>query len=377
MASALQTRLENWRLRAQASRFGQFMRWWGAELFELLPGSMQARMSHAQGKVVMSVTPGELVLGWYESGKTTPLERHGTDQDVRVQRQQIADLLQAKELDEAQRDLVLGSDDVLAKTVNMPLATESNLRQALAFEMDRNTPFRAADVYFDYRVLERDREKSQLQAELLVIPKADVDTRLEVLRERGLAPSGVDVERDGLPLGVNLLPVEQRYRVINRKSRMNLLLALGAVVLLVGVMLQSLWLREHQLDMVNESIEEVRVEARRVQNIRNQIDDAAEAAGFMASRRAETPPSVAILAEVTRIVPDNTFLDRFRVWQGNVQLQGKSENAQQLIEIVNGSPLFGESSFRGSTRLDTRSGKEIFDLRANLELDVPAAEAES
>lgn len=374
MASALQTRLENWRLRLQTSGFGQFLRWWGAELRELLPKSLQDRMSHAQGKVVMKVAPETLTLAWYEAGNTALLEQFATAQDASVQQQQVADLLQEKELDEAQRDLLLDADDVLAKTVTLPLATESNLRQALAFEMDRNTPFRATDVYFDYRVIERDKDKAQLRAEMLVTPKAEVDARLATLGDRGLAPSGVDVEREGRALGLNLLPPEQRHRVINRKSRMNLLLGLGAVVLLVGVMLQSLWLREHQIEMLNEQMDSVRVEARRVQNIRNQINDAVEAAGFMAKRRAESPPSVAIMAEVTRIVPDNTYLDRFRLWEGNLQLQGKSDNAQQLIEIVNDSTLFAGSAFNGSTRLDSRSGKEIFDLRAGLEQAVDTTE---
>jgi general secretion pathway protein L len=131
-------------------------------------------------------------------------------------------------------------------------------------------------------------------------------------------------------------------------------------------MAQSLWLRERQLERVNEAIEEIRVEARRVQNIRSQIEDASEAASFMMRRRAETPPAVPLLAEATRILPDDTYLDRFRLWEGNIQLQGKSGNAQQLIELVNASPLFDGSAFRGSTRMDSRSGKEIFDLRAEL-----------
>ncbi|KAA9130769.1 PilN domain-containing protein [Marinihelvus fidelis] len=368
MASALQTRLENWRLRLQTSRFGQFLNWWGAELRGLLPQALQARLSHAQGKVVLRLDDGTLDVAWFEAGSITPLENYSLEQDAGLQQQQIADLLQARELDEAHRDLLLDGGDVLTKTVTMPLATEANLRQALAFEMDRNTPFKAGDVYFDYRILERDREKAQLRAELLLAPRGIVDASLRVLAARGVPPSGVDVEQDGRPVGVNLLPLEQRHRVVNRKARMNLLLALGAVALLVAVMLQSLWLRQHQVEQVTEAIDEVRVEARRVQNIRAQIEDAAEAAGFMASRRAENPPSVAVLAEVTRIVPDDTFLDRFRAWEGNLQLQGKSDNAQQLIEVVNGSAMFGESAFRGSTRYDNRSGKEIFDLRATLEL---------
>jgi len=73
-----------------------------------------------------------------------------------------------------------------------------------------------------------------------------------------------------------------------------------------------------------------------------------------------------LLPEVTRILPDDTFLDRLLIGQGSVQMQGKSDNAQQLIGLVNQSGLFRDASFRGPTRIDTRTQKEIFDLTATL-----------
>lgn len=374
MATALQTQIENWRLRLAVSPFGQFLRWWGAELREMLPKGIKAHMSHAQGRVVARLGPDGLELGWFEAGELQILDAFGPDQDVRVQRQQISDLLHERELDESPRDLLLPADDVLFKTVSLPLAAESNLRQALAYEMDRNTPFRAGDVYFDYRVLDRDREKSQLRAEMVVTPRAAVDGQIETLEARGLAPSGLDVERDGRPAGLNLLPLDRRHRSVNRRTRINLLLGVVVLLLLAGVMMQSLWLREQQTDRVNEAIEDVRVEARRVQNIRSEIEDATEAAGFMIGRRMETTPSVKVLAEATRLMPDDTYLDRFRVWDGKVQFQGKSDNAQRLIEIVNNSPMFDDAAFTGSTRLDPRSGKEQFNIRAVLVSGPPSAQ---
>ena len=47
-------------------------------------------------------------------------------------------------------------------------------------------------------------------------------------------------------------------------------------------------------------------------------------------------------------------------------MQGKSKNAQQLIELVNRSDLLESAAFRGSTRLDARSGLEIFEINADI-----------
>ena len=41
----------------------------------------------------------------------------------------------------------------------------------------------------------------------------------------------MDVLEDALPAGLNLLPLDQRFRMTNRRTRMNGLMALGAFVL--------------------------------------------------------------------------------------------------------------------------------------------------
>lgn len=367
MASQLQAQIESLRLRAVASPAGQFFRWWVAELGAMLPASLRERMQHAQRRVVVRLESDDLELYWQEGDAVQQLEVYALDQDAELQGRQIADLLAERDLQEAPIFLVLPESLVLRKVLTLPLAAEGNLRQALAFEMDRHTPFKADAVHFDWRVLERDRDRGQLRLELVVAPCGPMDAQVDAMAARGLAPSVADVAEEGRPAGLNLLPLDRRHRARNRRARLNALLAVVAVLLLALVMAQSLWLRQGQVEALESAIDDVRVEARRVQNIRAQIEDASEAAGFMLKRRAETPPTVLVLAEVTRLLPDDTFLDRLRVWEGQVQMQGKSDNAQRLIELVNLSAMFDGAGFRGSTRLDGRTQKEIFDLTARVE----------
>jgi general secretion pathway protein L len=245
------------------------------------------------------------------------------------------------------------------------LAAEANLRQALAYEMDRHTPFQAEEVFYCWKILNRDREAGQLYIELFVSPRQPLEAQLEVLKRLSLDPAGIDVEStDGL-LGINLLPLAMRHRIVNQQSRLNWLLAAGTIVLLIFVMTQSLWLREHQIQNVETAIDEVRAEAMAVQQIRKQIDDASEAAGFLQGRKIQNGYKVEAIAELTRILPEDTYLDRLSVHAETTQMQGKSDNAQALIELINSSPYFQNASFRGPTRLDNRSGKEIFDLSAD------------
>lgn len=367
MIAALDNSLESLRTRLQNSQLGFFLRWWGGELREMLPARLRAGVQHARRRLVLKIHADELVLSVYDGGVLHELEVVSLGEDTRLLQQRIAGLLSDRELTEVARDLALPEDRVLSKEVILPLAAEANLRQALAFEMDRQTPFRADDVFFDYQILGRDKEHGQIRVEMMVTPRQPLLREIERLEPLGMAPSGVDMATEGGLRGINLLPLDMRKRVVNSRIRMNWLLLAAMIALLVLVMAQSLWLRQHQINEVQQAIDEVRSEALQVQQIRKRIEDASEAAGFLNSRRAASPPAVKVLDEVTQILPDDTYLDRLLIEAESVQLQGKSQNAQQLIELVNESPMFKDASFRGPTRLDSRTQKEMFDINAALE----------
>jgi general secretion pathway protein L len=376
MALALDNKLQEWRARVQSSPISAYWRWWLGELKAVMPDSWRERLQHAMRRVTIEVGDGDIVIGIEENKR---VERHDTfslSQDVDLQKQQLRDLLARKELLEVPRVMMLDGASVLRKEVRLPLAAESNLRQVLGFEMDRQTPFRADDVYFDWSILGHDKEAGQVRIDLVVVPRAGIDSNCKLLASRGIGVGCVDILHEDRPLGLNLLPPDRRVKVINRKSRLNQGLAVGAVVMLAVVMVLSLYLRAHQVNELEQAIEEVREEALRVQRIRDQINDTMESAGFLAERRRSTPMAVDVLADVTRTMPDDTYLDRLVIGQNTVQMQGKSQNAQQLIERVNESPMMDAAAFRGSTRLDPRSGMEVFEINASVGSGENAVEEE-
>jgi len=366
MANAFNNTIQNFRFRIVNGQAGQFFRWWGEELRNALPAQLRQRVQYARRHLLMQLQGGEISLSVDNASSIQTLDSFEVEQDAQLQQQQIREMLQQHELTEVNRDFLLAESSVLRTEVVMPLATEGNLRQALAYEMDRHTPFQAEEVFFTWRVLKRDREATQLQFELFVTPREPVLAGIESLKRLGLAPSGVDVATNDGPLGINLLPESLRFRIVKERVRANWIIGAIALALMVIVMTQSIWLREHQIDSVETAIDNVRAEAMAVQQIRKQIEDATEAAGFLQNRKTLNGFKVEMMAEITRLLPNDTYLDRLTLHADTIQMQGKSDNAQSLIELINDSPLFENASFRGPTRLDSRSRKEIFDLSANI-----------
>jgi general secretion pathway protein L len=363
---AINNRLRTLRLRFANSQAGRFFRWWFKALYTLLPAAIRARLKDAHRRLLIRTGQGEISLSIESDSSVQALDTVPANEDPQLQHQHVQQLLQQHELEEVNRVLLLAETEVLRTRVAMPMAAETNLRQALAYEMDRHTPFQAGEVFYDWRVLKRDRDAGQLGLELIVVPREAVEADIELLQRLGLAPSGVDVAADDGTLGINLLPEAMRHRIVNQQARTNWLAGAVTVLLLALVMAQSLLLREHQLTEIKAAIEDVKAEAMAVQQIRKQIDDASEAADFLQKHRAENGYKVEMMAELTRILPQDTYLDRLNLQADSVQMQGKSGNAQALIELVNASPMFENASFRGPTRLDPRSNKEIFDLNAKV-----------
>jgi len=350
----------------KAGPAGKFLRWWTEELRQAMPASWQQKLQHALRRATLVVRNDSLSVGVDENRSLETLEVFSMAQDAALQKQQVEDLLLKNELQEAPRFLLMELECVLNRELKLPLAAEANLAQVLSFEMDRQTPFRASDVYYDWKILGRNNETGQLRLEIFVIPRIEVDQAVSAVTDRGFSLSGVDIIDGDKALGLNLLPAERRFRSVNRKARMNLALGAACAVLLAMVMAQSIYLREHQVAELEDAIAEVQGEAREVMKIKKQIEESSEAAGFLASRRSEVPLAIEVLADITRILPDDTYLDRLVITNSSVQLQGKSQNAQRLIELVNESGLLDEAAFRGSTRLDARSGLEIFEVNAEI-----------
>lgn len=353
----------NW---VKAGPVGIFFRWWLEELQLAMPAAWQQKLQHAMRRVTLSQNDESLLVGVDENRSLKVLEEISAAQDAVLHRERVETLLLENELEQAPLFLLLDSDLILRKELKLPLAADSNLQQVLTFEMDRQTPFKASDVYFDFKVLDRSNESGQLLVEIFVAPKVGIDRAVKTATDLGYQLNGVDIVENGHTLGVNLLPASLRARKSNPKTRLSFALGGLAVILLILVMSQSLYLREHQVAELEEAIAGVQSEARQVMEIKKRIVDTSEAAGFLAKTRAATPLAIEVLADVTRLLPDDTYLDRLVIGDSGVQMQGKSQNAQRLIELVNQSPILDEAAFRGSTRLDTRSGLEIFEVNAQV-----------
>ncbi len=367
------TLLEPLRLRLARSPLPAFGRQAAAALLSLLPPRWRARLDDDNQRVYLQPIGDELELLATGSKGDRPLGRVPLDD---------AELLQAvrARLEEsgAPRWLLLPSAQVLRRTLTLPAAAEARLRDVLAFELDRQTPFSADQVSYQGRVVARDLAAQQLQVELAVLPRARLDAQLQALGALAPGLSGVDVaDADGVRQGYNLLPEAQREQRLDPVRRLHLIFAAVALTGLLATLLLTLHNRSVRVEWLRQEVAAATVQAREARLLRNQLQTSAQAANFLATRRASRPTMLEIVNELTQRIPDDTTLDKLTVNDDTVVMVGLSSAAPALVGLLQESPLLEQPALSGAVQSDPRAGRDRFTLTARLKLraETEAADA--
>jgi general secretion pathway protein L len=347
-----------------------FLHWWGGELRGLLPPRWRGWFDGGADWYLLQCSGSQWTLR--RAGHGEPLAHWDDAGDAAVIDQRAPSTVLAAALRHVDREdlrlaLLLPATVVLRRILVLPNAARDNLQKVVAFEMDRQTPFQPAQVHFAARELATSAKAGRFQAELVVVPRNTLDPLLTRLRTAGIAIDAVDVALGDDKLGINLLPPEQVPRRTRPRLRLNLALAAGCVVLLALVLGQWLHNRQAALTKMQVEVDSMRGEAQQVAALRQQLQDNAGAAGFLARRKKNSIGALNLLQDVTARLPDSAWLERFTVDNtGRIGLQGQSQQAARLLDALKDSTLITDASFQGSIQPDPRTGKERFYLTAQV-----------
>ncbi len=366
LTEALDIQLARLRTRYARTPLPRFFAWWGAELAALLPARARALLAERADALLLDVAARELAVWRQGAQGCVELGRLNLDAPAEAQKAAFARLRGQLDAPDLRRYYCIDGARTLRRAINLPVAAADNLRQVLAFEMDRQTPFKADHVYFDWRVAAHATADRNLHVDLIVVPRTQMDAELAAIA--GCAPmlDGVDCWRDtrgGARLGLNLLPAERRYARKNLPLRLNLALGAAAAVLLVTCML--LWLdnRQAALEAMQADVVKAQNDAKQVSQLRKTLQDTIDSANFLSRKKHETPLMVDLLEDLTKRLPDDTYLERLNVDdKDKIELQGLSEDASKLIGLLNQSALLTNPSVQGTIQPDPRSKKDRFNI---------------
>jgi general secretion pathway protein L len=343
---------------------GQFFRWWAGELAFLVPARLQKLLGAAPEYLVLTRDEEGLAAAHLVRDGQRPLGRLPLDETGPVAREEL--LAKSPGLDETKVLLRLRPGQALRKTVKLPAAAEENLGQVLAFEMDRLTPFKADQVYYGARVVARSSATRQITVDLVLTPRGKLDALLEDLAAAGWQPEIVDMADEPRPGVYNLLP--DKYRPPRSRWPHIANIALGTlIVALLGTMaVLPILSARAEADALEEQVRKTGKTAKEVEALRQEAETLLHQTRFLQDKKRTEPVMVDMLEELSRVMPDNTWLNGLQYKDRRFVIQGQSPSASSLIELIEASPHFKNTSFVSPVTKDTASGLERFQIASDV-----------
>lgn len=371
------SRLKDVGRRSGATDFG---RWWAAELGALVPSGTRTAVQRRRMRAVVAFADDAATV-WQ------PYARGGEIGMDRVARVPLADEAAAavagpgaiEALGRATGStavvVALAPQHVLRRTLALPEAIEENLRQAIGYDLDRHTPFRPDDLYFDAVVAGRDAAHGQLRVDLAAARRAIVDKALATVEGWGATVVAVvpDAPETAATSRLNLLPEERRQARGGPRWGFWIPLAVVGFAAAVAIAL-PVWQKREQAIALLRQADEARGQAAVSENLRRELDGLVATYNFALERKFAFPPAVQVVDEVTKLLPDDTWLTQLEVKsaarskepQRELLVRGESGNAGRLITLFEESKVFTQAAPRSPTTKIQPGPGEIFDLVAQV-----------
>jgi general secretion pathway protein L len=274
----------------------------------------------------------------------------------------------AKDLSQVFREAELGkdvlvtlpADQVLRPSLVMPKARRASLQGALRYEVERVSPINHDDLYYDFVV--DDAGNDTVAIELRMIRKALVDDAITLCRVVGLTVAAIYFEGDQTVADWRAFPVNLFALLRTFLARFGLLILSGLATILVVLLLFGAYLHgAAMLDGLSSAVADAGVRAARVERLNDNIDHAAKDLVF-AARQKRSPFFVSELAELTKTLPDGTWITELTMDGTKMRIQGASTEASNLIGLIDHSAQFTNAKFEAPLVHDASTKVDRFDL---------------
>lgn len=162
-----------------------------------------------------------------------------------------------------------------------------------------------------------------------------------------------------MPMEINLLPADLRKK-ISKFGYYTLFVLIGLLVLSVFAWGGShLWHQKRISDRLTGEIQKLSAEVADIQKMQTRAQELEKRIAAINALRGRHVPALSIMLELTKAMPDGSWLDRLTVTDKGGEMEGYAASAPALIPLLAASPLLQDVAFL-SPITKNKDGKEKF-----------------
>ncbi len=264
--------------------------------------------------------------------------------------------------------LRIAADRVLVKTLRLPAAAGDVIEPVLRNQMQRLTPWPEDEVLFGYGVLSPKAGSNHIDVEVVAAHRPIIDDLMSSATKAGLLVARVDhasspEARDGIAL----YDVGRRNQLQTARRFGRLLTIITAIGLCIGAIGLVEFARTYR---ANENLgEQIGFAQTRIADharTRNQRHAVSGIYQTLLARRTKQAPAIWVMNEVTKAVPDHSWLTEFTLSGSRILITGSSANAAKLITALEQTAAFNDVRFTAATTRDRNSNRERFAIGAEV-----------
>jgi general secretion pathway protein L len=339
--------------------------WWAHQMRGLIPEGLVQNDPLANALIVETDLPGE-----GDASRVKLIRRRGRRETIlggfHLDAAGAAAFQGALATQPRPRSIVLRlpASALLERRVALPLAAERAPQRVLEYEMGRLTPFSAAELFWSWQVERRDRPRGLLHVRLFLVSKAALEPLTQALERAGLRPTMLEAPAAGTTRRIWLHRGQSARDTWRRRA---LTLAAGAcAALAVAAVGLPFILQASATAALDNRIAELRPAVTRAEALRDQIARAAAGGDVVSAEQARVGDALEVLAAVTDLLPDDTYLTDFSLRERKLELSGESGAAARLISVLSADAAFRNPVFAAPVTHLGSATKELFSIRAEI-----------
>ncbi|MCA3561120.1 MAG: PilN domain-containing protein [Aestuariivirga sp.] len=265
----------------------------------------------------------------------------------------------------SQAALSFAADQSVSQQIVLPQQPDAVLRAIVRNKVESLAPWPLAQCLHGMRASAIAGDPQHVRVDVAVVSRSLLEDLAATLRRAGVEVKAVSVQLpDGQPVAIDLGGDDVRREARAHAAR---LARTAAAVLALLTGLGLLWI-------YRTSSEATRLEAETASlmgSLKPGGTPAGEtpqvsAANRLFQARQDRLSAVAVLNELSKLLPDNVHLLSLDLEGDQITIKGQGSGVPDLIQLLEASPEFEGVNFAAATELDQNSNADVFSLVATL-----------
>jgi len=316
-------------------------RWWLAEFLSLLPLAYLKRLTRPRLTLLLKSSEAMTKIAVMDGDQSLMLEASASEETLSELKDAILVATKGKRFDVIG---VIPDQQRLIRPLTLPLAAKGHIEEAMRYQIERISPFKADNTLYGIKLLESDPHINELHLKLSIVSRVLVDDLKTRGARLGFPIDGFAIESaDGGAL--EALAFSAQGTAVRKLPLTTRALLAASLVFLASLLLVPILGKWKRGEALEKEVALLKPKADQVLKLGSERDRIIALRARVISLKRASPPPIAILSKLSELLDEESFLSELRMEGAMVTISGLSADASKLAQRLGAIDAFKSVSY--------------------------------